>query len=72
MISSNDSIKANISPSISLGEPLNETDGGNVNSQTGAQGAWELERQQLTAQMTLLTEQLHAETAARIESQVYL
>lgn len=32
--------------------------------------AWELEKQQFTAQMTLLREQLKQETSARIESQV--
>lgn len=63
MIPLTDSIKRT-SPSLSLGEPLTEIDGGERTS-------WETERQQLKAQMTLLTEQLHSETAARIESQVW-
>ena len=61
MISSTDSIKRT-SPSLSIGEPLTEID--------ASEKSWEIERQQMKAQMTLLTEQLHSETAARIESQV--
>lgn len=64
MTGSTDSIKGNLSPSISLGEPLNETTDGPGSS------LWEQERHQMKAQMTLLTEKLHSETTARIESQV--
>ena len=38
--------------------------------QVREQSQWGIEKQQLTVQLTLLQEQLQAETAARIESQV--
>lgn len=62
MTGSSDSIKATISPSVSLGEPLNSIDG----------APRDQEKQQLSAQLTLITEQLHTERAARIESEVLL
>jgi carboxyl-terminal PDZ ligand of neuronal nitric oxide synthase protein len=57
MISSNDSIKP------MSGGSLVDIDGNDK------QASWEMERQQLKTQLTLLTDQLHAETAARIETQ---
>ena len=51
-----------MSPSASLGEPLEDTDGG------GAK--WNQEKQQISSQLTLLREQLQTETTSRIEAQV--
>ena len=50
---------------------MSEAGAGNPFKQSGnAPSMWEMEKQQLTAAVTLVTEQLKAETAARIESQV--
>lgn len=63
MAGSSDSVKGiNISPSVSLGEPLNSVDGDTLPR--------DHEKQQMSAQLTLITEQLHTERAARIESEV--
>lgn len=60
MVGSSDSLKGNLSPAVSLGEPLNDTD-----------GTWTQEKQQMRSQLTLLNEKLNSETSTRIESQVH-
>ena len=63
------------SPTLSIGQPLGTiqeiSEAGNPFKQSEQPPSmWEMEKQQLTAAVTLLAEQLTAETAARIESQV--
>ena len=60
---------------VSIGEPISESGHARKHSNPfrpteDGRSVWELEKQQFTAQMTLLQEQLKAETTARIESQV--
>lgn len=56
---------AGLSPSVSLGEPLQEqTDGGTAKTQ------WDMEKQQISTEMGILREQLQTETSSRIEAQV--
>jgi len=63
---------------VSIGEPLSTIPEGTSGRKLSnpfrpteeGRSAWELEKQQFTAQMTLLREQLKTETTARIESQV--
>ncbi len=64
------------SPTLSIGEPLSTIPEGAESNPFRATdervpSMWELEKQQMMAQFALLTEQLKAETAQRIESQVY-
>ena len=61
------------SPTLSIGEAIaGQGNPFKSRDDVDAPSMWELEKQQLTAQLTLLTEQLKAETASRIESQVCL
>lgn len=74
-----EAIPGNESP-VSIGEPLSTIPEGTSGRKLSnpfrpteeGRSAWELEKQQFTAQMTLLREQLKTETTARIESQVML
>ena len=70
-----DSLSGRGDSPVSIGEPISES--GHVRKHSNpfrptedGRSAWELEKQQFTAQMTLLREQLKAETTARVESQV--
>lgn len=62
------------SPTLSIGEALGTTQHNPFKATEDVDSVpptmWDLEKQQLVAQMTLLQEQLRAETSARIESQV--
>ena len=67
-----------LSPTISLGEPLGLDVAKTVNpfgseetdSAAAPPSMWEMEKQQLCSQLTLLGQQLQAETTARMEAQV--
>ena len=72
-----ESMPRNESP-VSIGEPLSTIPEGASGRKLSnpfrpteeGRNVWELEKQQFTAQMVLLREQLKSETTARIESQV--
>ncbi len=53
-----------MSPTVSLGDPINDTDGSN--------NEWlvDRERQQTNIQLALLQEQLQSEKSSRVESEV--
>lgn len=76
-----EAVRGSESPTLSIGEPLSTIpEGGEARSRKESNpfrttdnhvpSMWELEKQQMMAQFALLTEQLKAETAQRIESQV--